>query len=148
MNGMRLRALLILGLLSAGLACCSPQGSERAQCLAELARFQAEIGGRIASESVSSRIAVLAGIRRDALARQELAWVLVPALGLEYRLRRGDDPAQCQELFEGMGLMPVGSGPRPVSLGELRRLVNRAALPETELLLPGPRPLPGWLVEP
>jgi hypothetical protein len=146
--------LLALALPGAG---CSSADPSREQCLAQLdalvnlvtaAEAQVQHSGAAAASRASTLRTRLARLRSQTaryFTHDELAWILVPALGLEYRLRRGDGPQECHALLVGMGLMAEASAAEPLTLEALRRIVNRAALPETELLLPGPGPLPGWL---
>ena len=141
--------LFFLAML-AGTGACDGSPSERLQCLDELTRFFGEIQDHshpIPAE-VSIRLTELRKSLAPHLMHQELAWVLVPALRIGYRLRRGSEPEACQELLEDIGLMRLDSGIDPVPLDELRRIVSRSALPETEIVAPAPCPLPRWLWEP
>jgi hypothetical protein len=135
-------------LLAASLIACSSVHSRREACLAELDRFAAGVGGRLFADPFRERLSLLRQRRAAVLRREELAWLLVPGLGLSYRLRRGAGPLHSQRLLEDLGLMRPGSGGEPVSVDELRKLLNRAALPEAELLLSGAGPLPVWLSQP
>ena len=141
--------LLFLAMLAGAGACDGPP-SGRLQCLDELTTFFSEIQDRShpIPAAVSIRLAELRKSPASHLTHQELAWVLVPALRVDYRLRQGSEPEACQELLEDIGLMRSNSGIDPVQLDELRRIVSRSALPETEIVAPAPCPLPRWLWEP
>jgi hypothetical protein len=145
---MRIPALFLLASLAAALLACSSPASDRMASVAELSRFATMVGGRLRCAELDTRLAALRTRTGPYLTHEEVSWLLVPALGLDYRLRHGDSMERCQELLEAMGLLRPGSGLEPVSITELRRLLNRAALPETELVLPGAGPLPSWLNEP
>lgn len=131
-----------------GLAACGSAPTQRQLCLSELRRFHGHAVSVPAAQHLEARLETLETAPGPSLLHRELAWLLVDWLGLGYRLRQADGPLESQALLEDMGLMRPSSGAAPVSLDELRRLLNRAALPETELLLPGPCPLPEWLWTP
>lgn len=141
--------LLFVAML-AGVGACDEPPSERLQCLDELTRFFGEIqdSSHPIPAAVSIRLAELRKSPAANLTHQELAWILVSALRIDYRLRHGSGPEACQELLEDIGLMRSSSGTDPVSVDELRHIVSRSALPETEIVAPEPCPLPGWLWEP
>jgi hypothetical protein len=145
LSGRSFSRWLLLG-ACLGAACHAPLDSDlRERCLDELEPLARMEMAHAAQPLVKARLEELRRHGGPALSMSELAWILVPALGLQYRLRRGEQPARCHELLAAMGLMSEDTADAPLSLEALRLLVNRAALPETELLLPGSGPLPDWL---
>src|SRR5262245_28263766 len=101
---MRIRAISMVSCIAVGLSACADGSTSRDSSLDQVARFSVAIGGNLDSEPIHSRIQTLRKAGPRPLSYQELAWVLVPALGLQYRLRHGDDPQKCQELLEAIQL--------------------------------------------
>ncbi len=101
---------------------------------------QAEQGNRLLAE-------IAQGAKNDSasVTYRELARFLVPILGLQYRMRNRNLPDSPYQILVQMELLPKNSAARPVSVEDLERILNRATLPETELLLPHHAPLPQWL---
>lgn len=140
--------VFLLAALTASLGACGPPASERSRRLAELESFVRLSVPEAATPSFEERLRALRIVDTPDLSHRELAWLLVGMLRLGYRLRHADGPSECQDLLEEMGLMRPASGASPVPSLELRLLLNRAPLPETELLLSTSGPLPDLFPRP